>query len=320
MKAWVARRTNALRRIFSLWVLLALFLCTGIGLVAVNAVLMFGLIRSHISEVCSAARGAYEDGGVESLRLVLRGAEIGPGMRVHLLDSAGVDLVTGQDLPARTSGGQPDALSARASHPEVIVKNGAYSCVAEPPARPSAIPLGPMLWVLPFVSALCCTVGAYVTWRLRKIETVVNYFGSGELAARMNADSGDSIGRLARAFNQMAERIESLVASHQPAPGLISAQKDGIPRQARTLICGGSPQSGELWRIVTRRTPDTEARRQIDFRTRSELTYRVFNSRSCFGWWSLQLGGNPRWYSDRLRLWLCCSAVWPPPSHKKQRL
>ena len=65
MKAWVARRTNALRRIFSLWVLLALFLCTGIGLVAVNAVLMFGLIRGHISEICSAARGAYEDGGAE---------------------------------------------------------------------------------------------------------------------------------------------------------------------------------------------------------------------------------------------------------------
>jgi two-component system sensor histidine kinase CpxA len=50
---------------------------------------------------------------------------------------------------------------------------------------------------------------------MRKIETVVNHFGSGELAVRMNPDSGDSIGRLARAFNQMAERIESLVSSHQ---------------------------------------------------------------------------------------------------------
>ena len=215
MKAWVARRTNALRRIFSLWVLLALFLCTGIGLVAVNAVLMFGLIRGHISEICSAARGAYEDGGAESLRLVLRGAEIGPGMRVHLVDSTGVDLATGQYLPVRTSGGQPDALSARTGQPEVIVKSGAYSCVAEPPARPPVIPLGPIFWVLPFVSALCCTVGAYVTWRMRRIEAVVNHFGSGELAVRTNAESGDSIGRLARAFNQMAGRIESLVASHQ---------------------------------------------------------------------------------------------------------
>ena len=50
---------------------------------------------------------------------------------------------------------------------------------------------------------------------MRRIEAVVRHFGSGELAARMPSDSRDAIGRLARAFNQMAERIESLVASHQ---------------------------------------------------------------------------------------------------------
>jgi two-component system sensor histidine kinase CpxA len=215
MKAWIAHRTDALRRIFSLWVLLALFLCASIGLVAVNAVLMFGLIRGHLSEVCSTARGAYEQGGPESLRQFLRGAEIAPGVRVHLLDSNGMDLATGQSLPPPISGAQRGRRPPRLGPSAITVKAGAYLCVAEPPARPPAIPLGPMFWVLPFVSALCCTVGAYVTWRMRRIETVVKHFGSGELAVRMNADSGDSIGRLARAFNQMAERIESLVSSHQ---------------------------------------------------------------------------------------------------------
>ena len=259
MKAWVARRTNALRRIFSLWVLLALFLCTGIGLVAVNAVLMFGLIRSHISEICSAARGAYENGGAESLRLVLRGAEIGPGMRVHLVDSTGVDLATGQYLPVRTSGGQPDALSARTGQPEVIVKSGAYSCVAEPPARPPVIPLGPIFWVLPFVSALCCTVGAYVTWRMRRIEAVVNHFGSGELAVRTNAESGDSIGRLARAFNQMAGRIESLVASHQRLCGDMAHElRAPLTRLLLAIPAARRGGSGALERV------ETEARRVKD--------------------------------------------------------
>ena len=259
MKAWVARRTNALRRIFSLWVLLALFLCTGIGLVAVNAVLMFGLIRGHISEICSAARGAYEDGGAESLRLVLRGAEIGPGMRVHLVDSTGVDLATGQYLPVRTSGGQPDALSARTGQPEVIVKSGAYSCVAEPPARPPVIPLGPIFWVLPFVSALCCTVGAYVTWRMRRIEAVVNHFGSGELAVRTNAESGDSIGRLARAFNQMAGRIESLVASHQRLCGDMAHElRAPLTRLLLAIPAARRGGSGALERV------EMEARRVKD--------------------------------------------------------
>ena len=252
MKAWIAHRTDALHRIFSLWVLLALFLCASIGLVAVNAVLMFGLIRGHMSEVCSAARGSYEQGGPESLRLVLRGAEIGPGIRVHLLDSTGVDLVTGQHLSAPVSGARPYPLSGRASEAAVTVKSGTYSCVAEPPARPPAIPLGPMLWVLPFVSALCCTVGAYVTWRMRRIETVVKHFGSGELAVRMNPDSGDSIGRLARAFNLMADRIESLVSSHQRlCADLAHELRAPLTRLMLAIPAARRGASGALERIET---------------------------------------------------------------------
>jgi two-component system sensor histidine kinase CpxA len=215
MKAWSPRSRSAPCRIFSLWVLLALFVCAGICLVAVDAVMMFGLIRGHLSEVCSTARGAYEEGGPESLRQFLRGAEIGLGVRVHLLDSDGRDLVTGQPPPPLISGAQRGRLPPRLDPSAMTVKAGAYSCVAEPPAHPFPIPFDPMLWILPFVSALCCAVGAYVTWRMRRIETVLSHFGTGELTVRMNADSGDSIGRLATAFNRMAERIESLVSSHQ---------------------------------------------------------------------------------------------------------
>jgi len=209
MKTRIARWTGSLRRAFNLWLLLALFLCTGTGLVVVNMILMFSAIRGHFSEVCDAARGAYEHGGPESLRSVLQGAEVGPGVRVHLLDSAGRDLTTGQYRSALISQAQGFLL------PTLIVTTASYSCVAEPPEHPAPIAFGPMLWVLPFVSVLCCTVGAYVTWRMRRIEAAVNHFGAGELAVRVTSDSGDSIGRLAGAFNRMAERIESLVASHR---------------------------------------------------------------------------------------------------------
>ena len=209
MKARIARWTGSLRRAFNLWLLLALFLGTGTGLVVVNMILMFSAIRGHFSEVCDAARGAYEHGGPESLRSVLLGAEAGPGVRVHLLDSAGRDLTTGQYRSALISQAQGFLI------PTLIVTTATYSCVAEPPEHSAPIPPGPMLWVLPFVSVLCCTVGAYVTWRMRRIEAAVNHFGAGELAVRVTSSSGDSIGRLAGAFNRMAERIESLVASHQ---------------------------------------------------------------------------------------------------------
>jgi two-component system sensor histidine kinase CpxA len=209
MKTRIAGWTSSLRRAFNLWLLLALFLGTGTGLVVVNMILMFSAIRGHFSEVCDAARGAYEHGGPESLRSVLQGAEVGPGVRVHLLDAAGRDLTTGQYRSALISQAQGFLP------PTLLVTTATYSCVAEPPAQSSPIPFGPMLWVLPFVSVLCCTVGAYVTWRMRRIEAAVNHFGAGELAVRVTSNSGDSIGRLAGAFNRMAERIESLVASHQ---------------------------------------------------------------------------------------------------------
>jgi len=153
--------------------------------------------------------------GAEPLRFVLEGALAGPGLQVRLLDKSGRDLATGQP-------GSPLPLEVRQSpfpgqepRPELILSTPAYSCIAAPPASPADLPPNPMLWILPFVSLAFFSVGAYITWRMRRFETAVNHFGSGKLAVRITTDSGDSIGRLARAFNQMAERIELLVASHQ---------------------------------------------------------------------------------------------------------
>ena len=201
MKAAIVRGGNRLRRSFNLWVVLILFFVTGTGLVAVNAVLMFGMARGSVGELCGVAVQAYRESGADALRLVLRGASVGPGIGVHILDSNGYDLLTG--------------LSYTPASSLFASRFGTYSCVVDPPPMPIPILLGPMLWVLPFVSVLCCTLGGYVRWRMRKIEAVVRSFGSGQLHVRVPSESNDAIGRLAAAFNQMAERIQSLVAAHQ---------------------------------------------------------------------------------------------------------
>jgi two-component system sensor histidine kinase CpxA len=204
-----------IRRAPSLWLLLVLFLCCGTGLVAVNSILMFGRFRGHLTEVCAAAYDAYERGGPDSLRSVLEGSSLGPGLRIHLLDSAGRDLATGQVETGLVLQAKSSLVPPYGANPALIVDSPVYSCMAERLASDPGIPFGPLAWVLPFISILCCTVGVYITWRMRKIEAALNHFAEGELAVRMVSDSGDSIGRLARAFNRMAERIESLVASHQ---------------------------------------------------------------------------------------------------------
>jgi two-component system sensor histidine kinase CpxA len=205
---------SAVRRAFNLWLLLGTFFCAGTGLVVLNTVLMLNFARDDLTNVCAAARSAYEEGGPYALRLFFRGIAAGRHIPVSILDEEGRDLATGQHKPAapiRHAFGLPPAAPLAS----VVTSSHRYSCVADPPTSLPPLPLGPMSWVLPFVSILCCSVGAYVSWRMRRIETVIRHFGSGALTVRVSSDSRDAIGRLARAFNQMAERIESLVASHQ---------------------------------------------------------------------------------------------------------
>jgi hypothetical protein len=84
------------RRIFNLWLLLGGLFLAGVTLVAINAVLMVRLVRADFGDLCATARDAFEDGGPEALKLVLRGVSAGPKIRVHLLDGDGRDLATGE--------------------------------------------------------------------------------------------------------------------------------------------------------------------------------------------------------------------------------
>jgi two-component system sensor histidine kinase CpxA len=54
-------------------------------------------------------------------------------------------------------------------------------------------------------------VGWQITRRTHRIETAVTKFGAGELGVRIGPDTSDPIGRLSRAFNQMADRIQALI-------------------------------------------------------------------------------------------------------------
>jgi two-component system sensor histidine kinase CpxA len=181
-------------------------------LVAVNTFLMFSVVRDRLTDVCDAAIKTYEQSGPASLRLLLEGVALRPGRRIRLLNAAGQDVLTGLSV------GQAENKRNRSTFPplpSVVASGGKYSCVATPSDRPLPLLPGPFSWVLPFVSILCCTVGAYITWRMRRIETAVKHFGEGQLGVRLPSDPHDAIGRLAVAFNQMAERIEVLVQSNQ---------------------------------------------------------------------------------------------------------
>jgi signal transduction histidine kinase len=207
--------THARKAKLNLWLLLTFFLGAGTFLAAIHDVSNFGIVRYQLNSFCATADSAYWHGGPQRLSLVLDSIGQGLGMQPHLLDLNGRDLANGADRSAWLLTIGKRRFPFPPGGPIVVRKFASTVCVLNPPSGPPQLPVRPSLWVVPFLSLLCCTVSVYITLRLRRIEAAVNHFGSGQLGARATTESGDPIGRLARSFNQMADRIESLLGAHR---------------------------------------------------------------------------------------------------------
>jgi methyl-accepting chemotaxis protein len=215
------------KRILDSWLLLVLFLCGGTSLVAVNVLYVLEMMKFRLASICESARLAHQRGGSEELSSMARSIELGVGIRPYLLDSAGRDLATGEDqsaLLSNASAGPPiPFLPPR--HGLLVERTAGGACVVairfqapanrRPPPNRAGFYTSPALWFLLFLAVLCGTVAAYVTLRMHRIETVVAHFGSGGLGVRMEPQAGDPFGLLSPTFNEMADRIESLMESHK---------------------------------------------------------------------------------------------------------
>jgi signal transduction histidine kinase len=76
--------------------------------------------------------------------------------------------------------------------------------------------------VIGATGALCWLAAAGVVSPIRKIETSIAQFGRGNLSVRVNTKRQDEIGQLGRSFDQMAERLEHLIANERRLLGDIS--------------------------------------------------------------------------------------------------
>jgi signal transduction histidine kinase len=76
--------------------------------------------------------------------------------------------------------------------------------------------------VIGATGALCWLAAAGVVSPIRKIETTIAQFGRGNLSVRVNTKRQDEIGQLGHSFDQMAERLEHLIASERRLLGDIS--------------------------------------------------------------------------------------------------
>jgi two-component system sensor histidine kinase CpxA len=165
-------------------------------------------------------RQAYEAGGKDRLALYLQTLVRNyPGFQYFLV-SGGRDLITGEDrsrLLARTNSRWEildllGPLSVSTSSP-----GNQYAFIATVPSRQVSVRV-----YLPYYLVLLCAI-VLLCWvltfqfasPLNKLAEAVRRFGAGDLATRVHTLRRDEIGELARAFDQMANRIETLLTAER---------------------------------------------------------------------------------------------------------
>lgn len=137
----------------------------------------------------------------------------------YILNSEGMDIVSGQlrqnllpPLPASKSRGRINGQFV-VTHQS---PDGRYWLVAVDPRQPSQWTFFPyFLLVMGVTGVLCWLVVFGIVSPLRRMAGILDQFGQGDLAVRANMRRQDEIGALARSFDNMADRLQTLVLSER---------------------------------------------------------------------------------------------------------
>lgn len=176
-------------------------------------------LRMHFD--LEEARAAYENGGRPALAAFIENLNHVYGTRGILTDEKQRDLLTGGDCSEmiRRYSRHPvlqfltfgETTAAWPSH------DGLYWFIAIAPRRSVSswfITPDHIFW-LGITLLLCYWLARSLTSPVRQLQKTVERFGKGDLSARLNSTRRDELGELARAFDRMAIRIETLLAAER---------------------------------------------------------------------------------------------------------
>lgn len=207
---------------------LAWFLATSaivITAVAITALIGFNSERENaqtpfpilVRMQSREARYAYENGGKPALAEALKRFKSVLPADMALADSEGRDLMSGEDRSAQI---RAAAERRRLPFPLPFVRpvfarqtqDGKYWFIVIPRQSGLAWFFHPQhVWILAMIILLCWALAYHLSSPIRKLQVVVERFGRGDLSTRAVSRRRDELGALARTFNQMADRIQTLV-------------------------------------------------------------------------------------------------------------
>jgi two-component system sensor histidine kinase CpxA len=179
-----------------------------------------GDLRPRLVSQLAVARRVYEAEGKESLAHHLQSLVSNyPGFD-YKLASGGHDLVTGEDLTQRWARSNSRSEIFTLLEPIYVSVSSAdnrYAFIATVPSRMWDI----RPYLMYYLVLLCAIAG--LGWvlafqfasPLNQLADAVRRFGTGDLSARVRSARHDEIGELARAFDQMADRIQVLLTAER---------------------------------------------------------------------------------------------------------
>jgi len=180
----------------------------------------FGMLLTVQAE---QAKRAYETGGREALTAVLAKFQQITEMQVVFTDAQGTDLVTGKPRPnllrrqERSRWRLPFPFGSRRP---IIARPDAsrqyWLFLIDERRNLTFFFLQPQhLWIIGLVVLLCYGFAYHLTSPVRRLRTAVECFGHGDFSARAETNRRDELGQLAASFNQMADRIQTLLSAER---------------------------------------------------------------------------------------------------------
>jgi len=166
------------------------------------------------------AQRIYETRGPELLAEYLAETDAALSGTRYLTDASGRDLVSGMDRSSMLPTGF-DFLGfpKETNGQDIIVRqspDGRYHLVVSAPPPLGFAPFIPyFIAVAIAIVLLGWTLSAGIVSPLHRVASAVDRFGAGDLSARVACDRKDEIGNLARSFNAMADRIQTLLTAER---------------------------------------------------------------------------------------------------------
>jgi two-component system sensor histidine kinase CpxA len=162
---------------------------------------------------------AYETGGAPALRNALAVINQEFGARHYLLNSKGIDLATGEDrsaLEREAPAGRRLPLPPRRLLLRIPSADGRYVFMIDGGYGPG--PLGNLpvyLWIVVAIVLLCYALAWSMAKPILRLRDTVVRFGAGDLTSRTHVRRKDELGQLARSFDEMADRITTLLTAER---------------------------------------------------------------------------------------------------------